>query len=38
MAVECVEEEAVHVMVDRKQRKGPGITFKGTTPLAYFLQ
>jgi hypothetical protein len=38
-----VEEEVVHIMVDRKQcekgkDRGPDITFNGMPPATYFLQ
>jgi hypothetical protein len=37
---EHVEETALHLMVDRKQRvrkgMGPVLTFEGTLPLTYF--
>jgi hypothetical protein len=39
---ECVREEAVHLMVDRKQRKrkglNTGLTFKCMLPVTHFLQ
>jgi hypothetical protein len=39
---ECVEQELLHLMMDRKQREKkepkPGTTFKGTSPVTSFLQ
>jgi hypothetical protein len=40
---ECVADEVLHLMVDRKQKEtgqdqGPGITIKGMTPKTYLLK